>query len=70
MQPDRTALWPRFANPVRSTALTARLGRLLGISIGICFVTGQRATASTIRGAGCPCPRGRSGATASPEVSM
>ncbi len=36
----RPPVWPRFTNPVRSTAITARLGRLLGIAIGICFVTG------------------------------
>lgn len=33
-------MWPHFTNPIRSTAVTARLGRLLGIAIGICFVTG------------------------------
>ncbi len=32
--------WPRFSSPLRSTALTARLGRLVGICFGICFVTG------------------------------
>ena len=37
---DRPVFWPHFSSPVRSTALTARLGRLIGIAIGICFVTG------------------------------
>ncbi|MEP6761052.1 MAG: molybdopterin-dependent oxidoreductase [Sporichthyaceae bacterium] len=32
--------WPRFTSPLRSTAVTARLGRVLGIAFGICFVTG------------------------------
>lgn len=34
--PHRPRRWPRFTSPLRSTALTARLGRVLGI----CFVTG------------------------------
>src|SRR6478609_6443438 len=37
---DRPVFWPHFSSPVRSTALTARLGRLIGIAIGICFLTG------------------------------
>ena len=37
---DRPVFWPHFSSPVRSTALTARLGRVLGIAIGICLVTG------------------------------
>ncbi len=36
-RPDR---WPHFTSPLRSTAVTARLGRVLGICFGICFVTG------------------------------
>jgi hypothetical protein len=36
----RPARWPRFTSPLRSTAVTARLGRILGICFGICFVTG------------------------------
>jgi molybdopterin-dependent oxidoreductase-like protein protein len=32
--------WPRFTSTLRSTALTARLGRVLGICFAICFVTG------------------------------
>ncbi len=34
------ALWPRFSSPLRSTAVTARIGRILGICLAICFVTG------------------------------
>ena len=37
-RPER---WPAFSSPVRSTALTARIGRVLGICFGICFVTGM-----------------------------
>jgi hypothetical protein len=33
--------WPRFRSPLRSTAVTARLGRWVGICFGICFVTGM-----------------------------
>ena len=33
-------LWPKFSSPLRSTALTARVGRVLGICFGICFATG------------------------------
>lgn len=33
-------LWPRVSDGVRSLAITARVGRLLGIAFGICFVTG------------------------------
>jgi hypothetical protein len=36
----RPAWWPHFSSTVRSTALTARLGRALGIAFGICFLTG------------------------------
>ena len=36
-RPER---WPHFTSPLRSTAVTARLGRVLGICFGICFVTG------------------------------
>ncbi len=34
------ALWPRFTGRLRSVALTARLGRALGIAFGVCFLTG------------------------------
>ena len=37
---SRPRLWPRFHSPLRSTAVTARLGRALGIALGVCFVTG------------------------------
>ncbi len=33
--------WPHFRSPLRSTAVTARLGRVLGICFAICFVTGM-----------------------------
>ncbi|MGI8677875.1 MAG: molybdopterin-dependent oxidoreductase [Jatrophihabitans sp.] len=33
--------WPKFSSPLRSTAVTARLGRLVGIFFGACFVTGM-----------------------------
>ena len=36
----RPAWWPHFSSTVRSTALTARLGRALGIAFAICFLTG------------------------------
>lgn len=36
----RPTWWPHFTSTVRSTALTARLGRVLGIAFGICFLTG------------------------------
>lgn len=36
----RPAWWPHFTSTVRSTALTARLGRALGVAFGLCFLTG------------------------------
>ena len=40
-RPRRTPhWWPRFTSPLRSTAVTARVGRVLGIASAICFVTG------------------------------
>jgi hypothetical protein len=36
----RPTWWPHFTSTVRSTALTARLGRALGIAFGLCFLTG------------------------------
>ncbi len=36
----RPRWWPHYSSPLRSTALTARLGRVLGVLIGICFLTG------------------------------
>jgi hypothetical protein len=32
--------WPHFDSALRSTAVTARIGRVLGIAFGVCFVTG------------------------------
>jgi len=37
---DKPRWWPRFRSTVRSTTVTARVGRILGIAIGICFLTG------------------------------
>ena len=37
---NRPTWWPHFSSTLRSTALTARLGRVLGIAVGICFLTG------------------------------
>ena len=36
----RPTWWPRFRSTLRSTALTARLGRALAITISISFITG------------------------------
>lgn len=33
-------LWPMFSGAVRSAALTARIGRILGIGFALCFFTG------------------------------
>ena len=38
---NRPRWWPHFRSPLRSTAVTARLGRALGICFGVCFVTGM-----------------------------
>ncbi len=32
--------WPRFSGTLRSPAVTARVGTILGIAFGVCFVTG------------------------------
>src|SRR5688500_7989279 len=37
---DRPPWWPRFRSTLRSTTVTARVGRRLGIAIGACFLTG------------------------------
>jgi hypothetical protein len=37
---DRPPLWPRFGSPLRDVAVTARIGRVLGVAFGLCFVTG------------------------------
>lgn len=36
----KPGVWPHFSSPLRSTALTARLGSMVGSCFGICFVTG------------------------------
>ena len=36
----RPRWWPRFSSTLRSTAVTARLGSVLGVAIAIWFVTG------------------------------
>ena len=38
---NRPSWWPHFTSPLRSTAVTARLGRVLGIGFAICFLTGM-----------------------------
>ena len=37
---QRPGWWPRFTSTLRSTAVTARIGRVLGIAIGVLFLTG------------------------------
>jgi hypothetical protein len=37
---DRPPIWPQFNSQLRSTAVTARVGRVLGIAFVVCFVTG------------------------------
>ncbi len=37
---ERPRWWPRFSSTLRSTAMTARIGRMLGIAIGVLFATG------------------------------
>jgi hypothetical protein len=32
--------WPKFSSPLRGPALTARVGRVLGIAFAVCFATG------------------------------
>ncbi|MET0839212.1 MAG: molybdopterin-dependent oxidoreductase [Marmoricola sp.] len=38
---SRPTWWPHFSSPLRSTAVTARLGTALGVCFGLCFVTGM-----------------------------
>ena len=38
---SRPSWWPHFTSPLRSTAVTARLGRLVGICFLVCFLTGM-----------------------------
>ena len=37
---ERPRWWPRFSSTLRSTAVTARIGRALGVAIALLFVTG------------------------------
>ncbi len=37
---SKPPVWPHFTSPVRSTAVTARIGSVVGICFGVCFVTG------------------------------
>jgi DMSO/TMAO reductase YedYZ molybdopterin-dependent catalytic subunit len=37
---ERPRWWPRFSSTLRSTAVTARIGRALGVAIAVLFVTG------------------------------
>lgn len=37
---ERPRWWPKFSSTLRSTAVTARIGRVLGIAIALLFVTG------------------------------
>ncbi len=39
-QLSKPGVWPHFSSPLRSTAFTARIGSLVGICFGICFLTG------------------------------
>jgi len=36
----RPPLWPKFSSDLRGIAVTARVGRVLGIAFAVCFVTG------------------------------
>ena len=36
----RPRWWPRFRSPLRSTALTARLGAVIGVAVVVCMITG------------------------------
>ena len=40
MLQHRPRWWPSFSSTLRSTAVTARIGRMLGIAIGVLFLTG------------------------------
>ena len=37
---EKPPFWPTFSSPLRSTAVTARVGRVLGIAFVVCFITG------------------------------
>lgn len=40
MLEQRPRWWPKFSSTLRSTAITARIGRILGIAISLVFLTG------------------------------
>jgi DMSO/TMAO reductase YedYZ molybdopterin-dependent catalytic subunit len=40
MVQQRPRWWPKFSSTLRSTAVTARVGRVLGIAIAVLFITG------------------------------
>ena len=40
MLQERPRWWPKFSSTLRSTAVTARVGRVLGVAIAVLFVTG------------------------------
>jgi hypothetical protein len=54
--PPRPTWWPHFSSPLRSTALTARLGLALGIAFGVCFLTGMLSYAQYLTWAWLPKP--------------
>ena len=60
---SRPTWWPHFSSTLRSTALTARLGRMLGIGFGICFLTGLLSYYQYAPGPGCRRRPRRCGAT-------
>ena len=52
----RPGWWPHFTSPVRSTALTARLGRALGTAFLLCFLTGLLSYTQYLSTPGLPKP--------------
>lgn len=40
LPPNPPRFWPRFDDRLRSVAVTARVGRVLGLALAVCFVTG------------------------------
>ena len=53
---ERPGWWPHFSSPVRSTALTARLGRALGTAFTLCFLTGLLSYTQYLATPGLPKP--------------
>lgn len=53
---ERPGWWPHFSSPVRSTALTARLGRALGLAFTLCFLTGLLSYTQYLTTPGLPKP--------------